>query len=60
MTYPAGQADADVTTHVAARIVASIPKILIVRMASLLIVAKSERHQLPTNAYRAPILNLTM
>ena len=36
--YPAGQADTDVATHVAARIVASIPRILIVRMASLLII----------------------
>ena len=36
--YPPGQADADVATHVAARIVASIPSILIVRMASLLLI----------------------
>jgi hypothetical protein len=36
--YPAGQADADVTTHVAARIVVSSWKILIVRMAFLLII----------------------
>jgi hypothetical protein len=32
MTYPAGQADTGVTTQVAANIVASIPKIMIVRM----------------------------
>jgi hypothetical protein len=37
--YPAGQADADVTTHVAATIVATNWKILIVRMAFLLIMA---------------------
>jgi hypothetical protein len=31
-TYPAGQADAGVTDNIVANIIASIPKILIVRM----------------------------
>jgi hypothetical protein len=33
--YPAGQADTDVTTHVAAKIVTRSLKIMMVRMASL-------------------------
>jgi hypothetical protein len=38
-TYPRGQADAEVAAKVAANIVARIPKILIVRMASLLLIS---------------------
>jgi hypothetical protein len=37
MKYPGGQADADVTTHVAAKIVTSVVKILMIFIANLLI-----------------------
>jgi hypothetical protein len=44
MKYPGGQADADVTTHVAAKIVTSAVKILVIFMANLLIMSNRERH----------------